>query len=742
MKKFVSIMLMLALILTLLPTMALTKQISAQEGVNVQQSFYVSVDGNDSNNGSMQTPFATLERARDAVREINSNMTGDIVVFIMEGTYYIEDSLELTSEDSGTNGYNIHYESYGDAAPVISGGTKITGWMLHDGSQNIYKAVVPDGFNFRQLYVDNQKAIRARNGLAGTYTDRIIGANRIDSNGNEIPEALNNSSTAAQAQAADGTIFVSTAEFNTSWNNLQDIELHVLTAWVENILRVKSVSTEGNQVNIKVQDEEALMVFNRPHPNIDGYSHMSTRNFIYYIENAYELINEDNEWYLDRQTNTLYYKAPQNMDLNEAEVIAPAVETLVKISGTLDNPVHNIQFSGLTFAHSNWLYPSENGLVGGQASQYVVKAVFATNDIGVARPAAGIYIECANNLRFENNTIRFMGATGIDFHWGTHDNVFINNTVTDISGNGISVGKFVVDEDTDYHVPYNPNDSREICVNEKILNNYVTNIGTDYEGSVSIAAGYPEGIMIANNTIKHAPYTGISLGYGWTSQSSAMKNNRILRNKISNVTEVLCDAGGIYTLSNQPGSEIAENYIYDITLPAWADYGTCGIYLDECSDGFLVRENVILKAYGIALRGDSSLLNNYVYQSGISVVSARMQTIINQSGVQENFDESTLYNPTVYKAEYDISNSVVTISGSGLGIEEGDITFTSKNGTVNASEIITWTETKVECILPEGAVTGTVYITTNDGNQTNKNISVTINKFTITEIFSDDFESY
>lgn len=101
-------------------------------------------------------PFQTIEKAMASVREINSNMTGDIYVYLMEGTYTLSDTLTFGTSDSGTNGYTIIYTSYNGANSVVSGGVDISiGWSLCDGdpgAKNIYLKTGID-WNFRQLYI-------------------------------------------------------------------------------------------------------------------------------------------------------------------------------------------------------------------------------------------------------------------------------------------------------------------------------------------------------------------------------------------------------------------------------------------------------------------------------------------------------------------------------------------------------------------------------------------------------------
>ncbi len=613
----------------------------ADEGDVLELSdYYVDVTGSDKNPGTKDAPFRTLEKARDTVRKYNGNMANDIVIHIGSGVFELEDTFELTDKDSGSNGHRVIYEGQGKDKTVISGGTEVTGWTLYDADKNIYCAKVEDGLNFRQLYIDGTKAVRARSGKTGQYDKRILDAERIK-DGKVLPELLLGDSADAKAQADDGTIFISKNDgtFSSEWGNLNDVELHIFSAWTVNILRVKSAELDGSRYSIKVADEEAELIFNRQHPNIDGYSHMSTRNFVYYVENAYELIDEENEWYLDRETNTAYLKAPVGVDPNKKQITVPKLETVINVNGTLDKPVENVTFRNLSVQYSSWLKPSEEGFVDGQSMQYITRTVFAKNDAGVGRPSAGILVTGAKKVEFDNNKIANMGATGIDFFWGTDHCVISNNEIENISGNGVSVGKFAENSEVDYHVPYNPADKREICTGDMIVNNKITNVGTDYESAVAVAAGYPKNILIANNTISYSPYTGITVGFGWTKSPNAMSGNRIIRNEIHHVTTMLCDAGGIYTLSEQPGSKMLQNYIHDIVLPKWADYGTFGIYLDEGTGGYAVNENILENAYTINQHatGENLVYGNYLNPSG-TVVSDRADEIKKLAGVQEKID--------------------------------------------------------------------------------------------------------
>ena len=395
----------------------------------IMLEYYVSENGSDNNDGSQETPFATIERARDEARKHTDNMTGNIVIHIEEGTYILENTLTFGEKDSGTNGYAIKY--IGDNA-VVSGGSQIKDFSLYDADKNIYAAEVPEGLNFRQVYVDGEKIIRSRSN--DDYSTRIIGASRFREDGTMIPENLNTWSEETLVPAAYGEIYLEAEDFQ-NFDNLEKVELHILTAWVKNILRVKTAETKDGVTTIRIQDSENDLIFNRPHPDIDGYSHMNNHDFVYYIENAYELIDEDNEWYFDESDSKLYIKVPEGKDINASEVVVPVLENLITVGTTSGNKIQNLTFEGITFRYSNWTVPSEKGLVDIQAGMYANFCIFKTNELGVLRPAAAIYVTNTENFTLKNCTVENIGAAGIDLHYGTKASVIQDNVIQNISGN-------------------------------------------------------------------------------------------------------------------------------------------------------------------------------------------------------------------------------------------------------------------------------------------------------------------
>lgn len=539
----------------------------------VQATYYVSPKGDDANPGTEALPFRSVAKAREVVRTINATMTGDIVVTLRGGTYALTGPITFTPADGGRNGLYVRYVNYPGETPLLTGGQPVAGWTVHDQTRNIWK-VTGVTSRFRQLYVNGTKAIRARLPNLGTGgSPNFYRLTKVDTTG----KALNIATSVG-----------------SNWNNLNKVEMHLMIAWADATLRLASTTNMGGYTKVKIQTTEENILFNRPYPMLGvAFSSNPPKQQAYYLENAMEFLDAPGEWYLDETANTLYYMARAGEDMTKAKVVAPIVETLVKVAGTsTSNPVGHLAFQGLAFGQTTYLRPSQMGFLNAQAGLYSVSSTLQNKQY-VARPPAGVMVSNAHHVRFERNLFAQMAATGLDLVSGTHDNAILGNVLTDIGGTGISVGKFTADSATEFHVPYNPSDKAEISTADTIRSNLVTNATTEIQGAVGIGAGYPRDIVIEHNEVSYLGYTGISVGFGWTKTANAMTNNRINWNHIHHVSQILADGGNIYTLSNQgTGGQIQYNYMHDNTASQWADYWILGIYLDEGSSGFDISHNV------------------------------------------------------------------------------------------------------------------------------------------------------
>lgn len=543
-----------------------------------EATYYVSPSGSDANAGTKDAPFKTLTQAQKAVQKINASMSGDIMVYLREGTYKLTSTLHFGNSDGGSNGFYVRYENYPGETPVITGGLPVTGWSLCDEANGIWCASGVS-YRFRQFYVNGEKAIRARTpNLESDGSHNFYRLTKVDTTGKAFDVA---------------TSYVS------DWKNFDKVEMHLMIAWADATLRLSSYTNYGSYSKVQIQDPEKTMLFNRPYPMLGVTLGDKNRQQCFYFENAYEFLDAPGEWYLDESKDILYYKPRSGESMNSAVAVAPNLETLIDISGSsTSNKVGYLSFKGIAFEHSNFLRPSKSGFLDLQAGQFNVAAPGGNNYM-LWRPAAGVTVTNAHHIRFERNSFSQMAATGLDFISGTDDDAIIGNVFTNLGGSGISIGKFAQDTLTEIHIAYNPTDKEEICTRDTIKNNLVTKVTTEIQGAVGIGAGYPRYVDIEHNEVSYTNYSGISVGFGWTKNETAMTNNKINSNNIHHVAQLLADAGAIYTLSNQGrGSEIQYNYMHDISASKWADYWICPIYLDEGSSGFDVSHNVAVNAPG------------------------------------------------------------------------------------------------------------------------------------------------
>ena len=546
--------------------------------------FHVSPSGNDSAEGTLTAPFKTLEQAQRAVRGVNKSMKEDINVYLHEGTYQLTSTLRLSNADGGTNGHFVRYTAAPGETPLVTGGIPVNGWALFDAEKNIWCAKDVVG-RFRQLYVNGKKAIRARHPNVKPNGDHYF--NRL-----------------AKVDTTGRAFDVYTDQIK-QLENIKKSEIHVMVAWADQTLRIDDVKYNGNTCKIIPQDPERTRLFRRAYPML-GTAFMSNppKQQCYYLENDMSLLDMEGEWYLDEDTNTLYYMPRDGEDMSTANVVAPNIETLIEVKGeSTKDKVQNISFSGIVFAHTNYLRPSKEGFLNLQAGQFAVNVVedwrglLKSNEFMLWHPSAGIEVTNASRVIFEDNIFTQMAATGLDFTSGTNDTRIEGNVFTEIGGSSISVGKFAPDSLTEIHKGYNPSDKDEICTRDTVKNNYVHNTTNEIQGGVPILGGYPRYIVIEHNEVSYANYSGISVGFGWTTNETAMDGNKINYNEIHHIARLLCDGAAIYTLSNQgKNGQIMYNYSHDINGSDWADYWTCPIYQDEGTSGFEIAYNVAVNA--------------------------------------------------------------------------------------------------------------------------------------------------
>lgn len=524
---------------------------------------YVSLQGNDKNSGTKEAPFYTLNRAIKQAREwrrLNRpEVAGGIYIRLEEGVYAQRNSLFLRPEDSGTPDSPTVICAVDGAHPVISGGVAVTGWKRgcnHPAipeklKQKIWSAEAPLIGNrrveTRQMWVNGHKVQRAAQFPDGGL-ERMIDFN---------PEEQTI------------TIPVSQSVNPKRLQNAGQLEMIVHQRWAIAILRVKSIDAKDGQAVVRFHEPESHLEFAHPWPQpvIGG----EKGNSSFCLTNALELLDQPGEWFQEYPSGTIYYYPQAGENMETAEVIIPALETLVTIDGTLSRPVKHIQFNGITFAHTSWMRPSFQGHVTLQGGFPLLDAyklqepglpekAELENQAWITRPETAIRVKGAEHIDFKHCTFRHLSSTGLDYEWAVTASSVEDCQFTDIGGTALLVGAFP-DGGFETHVPFIPVDVRELCSHITIRNNFISNVTNEDWGCVGIGAGYVRNMDISHNEVCHLNYSGICVGWGWTSLESGMCNNRIEANYVHHFARRLYDAGGLYTLSNQPGSVMRNNRI-------------------------------------------------------------------------------------------------------------------------------------------------------------------------------------
>ena len=146
----------------------------AASAADAPATFYISPKGNDLWSGTLAEPNAdrtdgpraSLAGARDAVRALKAKgpLAGAVRVKIAGGLYLLAEPVTFTPADSGTPTSPVIYEASPGERPIFSGGVAIGGFEA--GADGLWRVRVPevaDGrWSFEQLFVDDRRAIRAR----------------------------------------------------------------------------------------------------------------------------------------------------------------------------------------------------------------------------------------------------------------------------------------------------------------------------------------------------------------------------------------------------------------------------------------------------------------------------------------------------------------------------------------------------------------------------------------------------
>ncbi|MHC4122595.1 MAG: right-handed parallel beta-helix repeat-containing protein [Planctomycetota bacterium] len=522
--------------------------------------FYVSPKGSDDNPGTEKKPFVTIQKAKDAVRNLKKIKTDcGITVLIRGGTYNLDESLTFTPEDSGTKDCPIIYQAYPNEIPVLNGGQKIVGWkhlkqekfIDPKAKGKIWTATVPEGWEISLISIDGKIMQRSITPNTDKWDDWPIA--KMGENKKQL---------------------ILPKDMIKKWTNFSDIQINYLpTPWSKWNHYLKSVEKiNDNTVTLKEPVFPSMML-------------ETAKKFPFRIENTIEGIDTPGEWCIDTKNNRVYLWPLENLNFKKVIVSAPRLENIVVFQGNenKEKTVEHIRLQGLVVQGA-----VNFGITFSRARDCLIDSCKVSLLNGT-----GIYIgEHTKNIKISNCKIAFCGYSGISLigsrlakektnqeniiqnnevckcgliKWSSpgikinaHKNIIRNNLLYDMPYSGIQAGgvrfRFI------YELTKTPKSPKavNICWDD-IDNNDMTIYGIKK---------YVNGENLIENNIVHDTMKQLDDGgaiYCHGSHHNIVRNNVVFRTHNE-------DSHAIYFDDDEMFSTMENNLIYDCPLSKTSRY--------------------------------------------------------------------------------------------------------------------------------------------------------------------------
>ena len=282
---------------------------------------YVAPDGSDKNNGTRTSPFASLARARDAVRGLKGRgAEGPIAVRIMPGKYRVTETLSLTAADSGTKDAPIVYRAETKRTSKFYGGASLTGFtpVTDQGILARLGAEVRDKVrqcNLKALGIKDYGELKVR-GFAQPPSPPTLEL-FVDGKPMTLARWPNKGFVGIKKliQAGDiakniPSVFQYDSQRHARWGLAKDLWLfgyfHFL--WADATIKVGKI------------DPVAGTVTTAKAYNYGGRAMSTQQGIQYYAFNLLEEIDQPGEWYLDRTAGILYLYPPCDLSKSSVEI--------------------------------------------------------------------------------------------------------------------------------------------------------------------------------------------------------------------------------------------------------------------------------------------------------------------------------------------------------------------------------------------------------------------------------------
>jgi hypothetical protein len=529
----------------------------ACNNANEEQNIFVSPDGNDDNNGTIESPFLTLERAKKEVRKLKQGSKEPITVLLRGGTYLLTKTVVFSLEDSGTEGSPVSYQAFQDEVPVFTSSVEIEGWKkarnlpqnFPESTRNrIWVAVLPKGQGLPKYL------FREGNVLPRSLTRGFI------------PPVKR--SGWRGASPADRNQLVYEKGIIKNWDHIQDMELAIMPTcdWTFYNLPLQKVDETSFVVKTAFSGSYGLGAQQKK--TWDGENTA-------WFANCPEGMLEEGNWYVSQSENRVYLVL--SGDTPPSDITMPALQEYFKVEGIVgkdlkeDTPVRYLNFIGLVFANGERDTWDENHL------KNHIQHEWERYDHGDAL----LRLRGAENCVVSGCQFVNSGGTGVRLDLHCQNITVENSAFHRLGGCGILL--------CGYGIGY-----KDVNKNNLIRNNHISFIGEAYRHSSAITIFQSGENLVANNTIQHTPYNGITItgprslsvsfiesggtalidlpeskSSDWDVRFEVLhsRNNLVKNNDISYCVEFLGDGNAVYLSGCGENNILRHNYIHDILNP-------------------------------------------------------------------------------------------------------------------------------------------------------------------------------
>ncbi len=569
--------------------------------VSNAQTYFVSVNGNDKNSGSFEKPFASLEKAKEAVKK-NNNHLKPIIVYLREGIYYFTKPFTLNSDDAGTENAPIVYAAYQNEKVSIRGSRPLQATAFKKIKDNAtLKRIKPtlqdsilmfdldaskiahikkytdkfdDDGGIVELFMNEMRMPLSRYPNEGNMTMKKV---LINGGGQEVKNEdwRNFYANGAKEQLPPRKgVFEYRDAHTANWINSLErgvwLKGYWRIPWQNEAVRIDKIDTAAKTITLAVPVNGGIgNKYTRPNGN---------GKEPYWLMNLLEEIDIPGEWAIDFVDKKLYFYPPKNI-VNNSVRIADMAEPLIQLNNT-----SYIQFKNILFEENLHdgikITDGDHNLIAGCTIRNITKN--------------GITVDGGKDHTILSNDIYYTGAGGVWLRGG-------DEKTTPHTSSGFQV--------INNHIHH-------YSVLQKI---YAAAINAGFSGGGGGGHHPCVGAYIAHNMIHDAPHVGVLFG-SWDS--------RFEYNEIFNYCLISDDMGAFYSydlFDKMGGHTFAYNFIHNTSIGD-------GIYFDHDHRDMKIYGNLIALNSAPKRRGTA-----FLYKIGSQVKNPQTIECYNNIAVISNY---------------------------------------------------------------------------------------------------------